>query len=93
MINVGYDKGNNRNVKYVFIQFLLFSNAVQSQARTILDVILEWFVLVIPKVDLGITFPNPNSWEEAIHSRTDWNFSTCKFRYIKPLIMVEVKIN
>jgi hypothetical protein len=88
-------------MKYVYIQnavfdiihFRLFSNAGQSQSETIADVILKWFGWVVAKICFKRTIPKFNCRKEAIHGRTDWNFSTYKLRFIRaPLFMVYFKL-
>jgi hypothetical protein len=69
------------SITFAIIHF--FSNAVQSQSRTMLDVVLKWFGRVIAKVGLKIhTRHHCDCWKEAIHGGTDLNFPTCKFIFI-----------
>jgi hypothetical protein len=54
-----------------------FSNAGKFQAGTIIDVILE-IGRVFAKICLNSYITKQlNSWEKAIHCRTDWNFLAC----------------
>jgi hypothetical protein len=54
-------------INYEFTQiFPSGSNAVQSHAGALFDVILEWFVFVIPKIGLEcqlILLENCSDWE------------------------------
>jgi hypothetical protein len=70
--------------KFVLCQLIsLFSNAGQFQSGTIVNVVIEWFRWIIAKICLNRLTPHHcDCWEEAIHRRTDWNFLTCKFRFI-----------
>jgi hypothetical protein len=73
--------------------FDFFSNAGQFQSRTSLDVILERFRRVVAKVGLKrSTCRHRDCWKETIHRWSDSNFTPCKLRLIKRIIMVDGKI-
>jgi hypothetical protein len=84
-----------QKISVPFISF--FSNTGQSQSGTIVYVVFKRFRGIIAKVCLiFIHIPIAHHCDcrkEAIHSGTDWNFSSCKFRFIRePLIMVDLKL-